>query len=533
MFRSSHWVSIAVSAAVLGIVAMLLFARGMDRDLNHDEHQFIAPGVLLSRSGLLPYRDYPLFHLPNLVFTYAALDRLTGRPLLSAKVFSVVCSFGMMALVFLQAAQGEQGSASKWRPVLGFATIALLLFDPLFLFTSGKTWNHEFPSCLMLCAICLQTAAARRNSALLFAFSGACASAAAGSRLTFLPILLPLLLMTWFASGNRGFQWRFCTAWLAGATLAASPTIWLFAKAPEAFMFDNFQFSRLRLLDLENTRVQKTATAWRKLRFLFKEVALPSWPLFLAFSVSGCAPAWKWWKTRRADRYPCAIVLLTVPFLIAGCLAPTRYQYQHLFALNCLLALGVAYGCFHVVQGRYSTQTALGLVGLGTIACVGAIPNRSAVDRRYRPAGVRAYGSIRNVFSPQEWFAVRLHARVRLIQDQLKSGQILTLAPTWPLEAGFAIYPALATGPFAWRSAHLISPKQRQRLGFLAPTDLPQALRKQPPAAILTGLEDDDLEAPLLEYAKASGFSPVSLGKKQLLWIKVAPSLAQPSELKP
>jgi hypothetical protein len=41
--------------------------------LNHDEHQFVAPSVLLLREGLLPYRDYPFFHTPNLVFVFAPL----------------------------------------------------------------------------------------------------------------------------------------------------------------------------------------------------------------------------------------------------------------------------------------------------------------------------------------------------------------------------------------------------------------------------------------------------------------------------
>ncbi|RYD71684.1 MAG: hypothetical protein EOP84_24465, partial [Verrucomicrobiaceae bacterium] len=77
---------------LIAVAGWFLLVRGMQRDLNHDEHQFLAPGVLLSREGLLPFRDYPLFHLPNLVFAYAALDRLTGWPVLPAKLLSICAS---------------------------------------------------------------------------------------------------------------------------------------------------------------------------------------------------------------------------------------------------------------------------------------------------------------------------------------------------------------------------------------------------------------------------------------------------------
>src|SRR3954467_15397053 len=73
----------------------------MDSDLNPDEHQFIAPGVLISREGLLPYRDFPMFHLPNLAFAYAGLDRLTHQPILAAKVLSALSSTAVAALILL------------------------------------------------------------------------------------------------------------------------------------------------------------------------------------------------------------------------------------------------------------------------------------------------------------------------------------------------------------------------------------------------------------------------------------------------
>ena len=139
---SRRWTA-ALGIALLAVLVVLFF-RTMDRDLNHDEHQFLAPGALLSREGLLPYRDYPLFHLPNLVFLYAAGDWLTGSPIFSAKLFSFASSAGMLCLL-AWIASGTRSLRPRMAAIAGFSVALLLFFDPVFYYTAGKTWNHRGP----------------------------------------------------------------------------------------------------------------------------------------------------------------------------------------------------------------------------------------------------------------------------------------------------------------------------------------------------------------------------------------------------
>ncbi len=122
-----------------------------------------------------------------------------------------------------------------------------------------------------------------------------------------------------------------------------------------------------------------------------------------------------------------------------------------------------------------------------------------------------------------------MHERGKLLRKHVQEGLVLTLAPTLPIEAGLKIYPALATGAFAWRGAHLIPAERRHQLGFIAPEDLPALVQKLPPTAVLTGVEDEALEEPLLAYAKSAGFSPVALGKKQQLWVKAKSTTPVPT----
>src|SRR3954470_7403579 len=105
MQPSRDWLRLSMIALLTTFVGALLFLYAVSRDLNHDEHQFIAPGVLISREGLLPYRDFPMFHLPNLAFAYAGLDRLTHQPILSAKLLSALSSTGVVALILMVASR--------------------------------------------------------------------------------------------------------------------------------------------------------------------------------------------------------------------------------------------------------------------------------------------------------------------------------------------------------------------------------------------------------------------------------------------
>ena len=52
---------------------LLVLNRAMVKGFEHDENQFVASAYLFSTDWLLPYVDYPYFHMPNLIFIYAVL----------------------------------------------------------------------------------------------------------------------------------------------------------------------------------------------------------------------------------------------------------------------------------------------------------------------------------------------------------------------------------------------------------------------------------------------------------------------------
>lgn len=82
------------------------------------------------------------------------------------------------------------------------------------------------------------------------------------------------------------------------ALVALGPSLYYLATENERFLFSNFEFAKLRLADPSNERIHKTATFWRKIRFVAKDVILLSWPVFVAWIVIAIRPGWQWLKTR-------------------------------------------------------------------------------------------------------------------------------------------------------------------------------------------------------------------------------------------
>ena len=92
-------------------VGVLLFSRSMNRRFSHDEHQFVASGVLLAEEGLFPYQDFPYHHTPYLTYVNALIFNFADRLLFSARTASVAFSVlgaGVIYYFVLEAFTGQR-----------------------------------------------------------------------------------------------------------------------------------------------------------------------------------------------------------------------------------------------------------------------------------------------------------------------------------------------------------------------------------------------------------------------------------------
>lgn len=121
--------------------------------------------------------------------------------------------------------------------------------------------------------------------------------------------------------------------------------------------------------------------------------------------------------------------------------------------------------------------------------------------------------SLPQLFSPSTWTGVKVHQTAAAMRNSIGAGMdgqtlVATLAPIYPLEAGFDVYPELASGPFYYRIGDYLSEEDRQRYRVTSPNTVDSLLDRLPPDVILVGHEGA-LDDPLIDYARARGYNAV------------------------
>jgi len=490
-------------------VFLVVFEYAIAKDYFRDENQFIASGKLLQSAGLLPYRDYPYFHLPNLVFAYALIDCFTEFSHLGARVFSVVCAW-MMLVLLANSAQRWMGVRS-WllQLVLGVSVVLLLLPNPLFRFTSGLAWNHDAPVLLTLLAVLvfLKSADSTHSGRLSLA-AGFLLGLAVGTRVAFLTAVvafLPAYLFHPRAESARS-KARLAALFCAGLALALLPSLLLFLLAPRQFIFGNLTYAGLNTLYRENTGFVGPMTFWGKLLY-FNERFLgqPGNIVLLALWVFAGLCALVYLRRQRQPRFEFFFLLALPLSLLVGSFLPTPLWYQYFYAPLPFLVLATLY-----MLGRLG-QVSVRWRGAGIVVFLCAA---LAVNLYH----FKEYPNPRWLLKPGLWYPMRTRVLGDQIQQRVGNQPVLTLTPLFPLDGGSDIYVPFATGPFAWRVAPLVPVSQRQAFMLYTEPELSALLAQQPPGGVLTGLEPQ-VEGFLVAYAKQQGYQPVLLSEDLTLWL--------------
>ncbi|MDG2148425.1 MAG: hypothetical protein P8N09_02760 [Planctomycetota bacterium] len=499
-----------LSWGVLSACLVLVFSRAMNRPLNHDEHQFIASATAWSREGLLPYRDFPHFHMPYLVFLYGALDDLFHRPFLTARTTSVFAAWLTMLLLYVAVLR----SVDKQRPwaghILGISAALLLLFNPLFTYTSGNSWNHDISVLLALGSFLL---ASRPGSAQRPLAAGLLLGIATGVRLSVAPLFIPLLWQV-TRPHSEAKQRRPGSRLCLGLALGLLPALLLFMMAPERSFFGNLEYPALNTAFRADQGFERAMDFPGKLQYLLMEVlGQPGNLALLALLLFGCfcSPLRGTGETGDARQAPRRrLALLFILFLMAGAFGPTPSWYQYFYPLVPFAIL-------------------IGLLGLGTtfgrpqVMWSGALLVMACILLSAQ-SSLPAYRTLSNLGDAESWTPSRLAAtgkRIRAHFDKKPEEgpiDVLTFAPALPIEAGLRTDPAFASGSFAWRSAPFLAAEERVEQGLVGPEELDEHLAQNPPDAVLTEAEQaSDLS--LRAWAEARGFSSHELGDGFVLYV--------------
>jgi hypothetical protein len=334
--------------------------------------------------------------------------------------------------------------------------------------------------------------------------SGALLGLAIGTRLTYAPLMAPFGLALIFLTTPRGIRLAPICWFSLGLLLGLAGVLVFFARYPEQAWFANFEFAHVNVVYRMSSGEPRTMTLLKKLRYLVKLIIRPNFGLFTAALVPVLAAVAGRFREKRALRPELLFILLVLPFLLIGSFAPSPLFPQYFYPFAPFLILTCLYALASLPPQAVSLKAASVTVAACVVLTVGL--------------GLKEYRAIKRPFSAGEWTPNKLHQRGVDDFANVPPGPILTLAPLFPLEAGRAIYPGFATGPFAWRIAPYLPPAKAARLGFPTPLTLAALLTAHPPGAILDGFGEIG-EEELSGYATAHRFRPVQLGKGDRLWI--------------
>ena len=498
-FARDARVFLIVCALVLPFVLQL----AMTQSFSHDENQHIAAGALVAREGLLPYRDFPHFHTPYLAFVYALLFQGADHLLLVARLFTVACATAMVGLLgsVAFALFRERGSILAWSVCAG----AVLLFISAGVFgeTTGRAWNHEPGLLFALLAFIAHTAGIGRRWDRWFIASGVLLGISIGLRITFAPLAAPfgIALMLHISQGGK---LRALLHFAAGLFVGMLGLVCIFIAAPEQAFFGNFGFPGINIIYRTAAGNADVMTLASKLRYIWKAIVVREFALVVASLLPMLVARL---ACGRRVNFQTGFVILCLPFVLLGCLAPSPLSPQYFYPLVPFLLLAALHGLVAIPAGT---------VWFRRVLVAGAICALVSVA-----VGRFAFIHLTDLWRLDAWTPIRLHRRAVELRAHLRSGRVLTLAPYFPLEAGLSIYRPFANGPFAWRVAPLIEPGKAARLGIITPAALEACLDADPPDAIVLGVERGH-EAEFRRYADKHGYVAITAFERGEILLLVA-----------
>jgi len=473
----------AVAMLLFSVLILLgLFGRIMTYPMRHDELMHVSPAVMLGEWRL--YNDMGYNHLPNLPLLLHAVYRLTGDSML---LLSGRCVIFLLWLLMI----GAMG-AIAWRVVRSSAAagaaIVLLVSTRLFLDQAGMlVTNNLAPIPFALWGFYFFLAAADRPDPKPWpAFlSGVSIAIAIGFKVNYIFVVPGFVAASLLAPAGHSVSARIRSTALpfaAGGIIGSLPTLSFLLADLDAFFAHTYRyFTQLHAGYFAELDVPKAMSFADKMQLAemvwFSGAVLLSATLTLWCFVAGA-------RIHGVRRHVASLdwtIWLALALVLCGMLVsfvPTP-SFQQYYAPPIAFVIVLALLLFRSL-GTLFREIALTLfVAAAAMALLTAAP--------------RLFGDLPGSFTPSRWTGVIVHRQgVQMAQSLAGTAGrplVATLSPIHVLEGGMRIYPEFAVGPFIYRVADRLSPRDRPYYRFVLPAVLPVFLDRNPPDGILTCVE--------------------------------------------
>jgi len=477
---------------ILFILSLAVLANTMSKPVGRDEQMYCTGAVFLAQ-GKMIYRDFSYAaQMPYHPLLCAALFKVfnTTHYLLVGRIVSCVCDILVM-LGIVGIYRHIFRSFTTSGTILGLCAVVLYVFNPLVDYANGYAWNHDV---VIFCVVLsfwlfISTDFQQKSKYWRIAAIGALLTFAMCMRVT--TALVWLLFFALLMSIPAGsIKERFKNALpflLAGAVVSIWP-VWVIAHAPRAFYLN-----LVKIPMLYGRWLREIGMVHNKFSLTFACLTTPGYFVLAALTIYLCLSVFfVRHKLKIAGGINLLLAaLLPAIFFIIALIPPTMWM-QYLAVPVPFLVIGLAFPLLYLRRltdkARISRhfKIATGLMVVCTLVALFSYP---IVLYRTPIALV-----------PERWVPIEIHKVSEDIAGKLQaqgSKLILTLAPLLALEGGCDIYPELSAGAIIYRIADSLPAEDRRITHTAGPETLAESLEKNPPSAVILGVEMGRLEEPI------------------------------------
>jgi hypothetical protein len=482
----------------------LLFARALTAEIDYDEEQYVAAGVMARH--LMLYRDFIYLQSPADPLLLTALFSVSGgHYLLTARLLSGALAGAIFWLTTALARRYGVGRGSA----VALASIALL--SPYLDRPIATARNDILPLFLFLAGLLVYIDAGKAERPRRWlAAAGFLVGLAVEAKISYVFAPVALLLHALWQPGTRMSR---ITPLAAGVALAALPGLYYLATVPDQAWYDLLQYHTTAPLTWYQRQGEAALlTPEHRLEVL---AVLLAWGSngSLALLVAGLAGIRLWQGARDpAPPMPSPGLLgLLVAFAALVGFQPSPTWPMYYAPLAPLFAALIASMFMRI---RTNGPPALVPLLLGIAALPSLLPLWHAAE------------TLPGLVEPESWPGVQVHRQAIAIRDLLRNASltcdVATLFPTHVLDAN-VVRPEFSSGPFFFRTADLVPAARAALLHGTSAGGLEALFAEDPPAAILGGLAYGqwpvEMDAGLRDYAKRHRYRPVPLAIPEL-WPK-------------
>jgi len=375
--------------------------------------------------------------------------------------------------------------------ILGVGAAVLYVFNPLVDYANGYAWNHDV---VIFCVVLsfwlfISTDFQQKSKYWRIAAIGALLTFATCMRVTtVLAELLFFVLLLSIPAGSMKERFKNGLPFLlAGAVVSIWP-VWVIAQAPRAFYLNI-----VKIPMLYGQWLREIGMVHNKFTLTFACLTTPGYFVLAALTIYLCLSVFFLrHKLKIASSINLLLAaLLPVVFFIIVLVPPTIWR-QYLAVPVPFLAISLAFPLLYLRK----------------------LTDKACISRRFKIAsGLMAVCTLVALFSypvvlyripfalvPERWVPIEIHKVSEDIAGKLNtqnSKLILTLAPLLALEGGSDIYPELSAGAIIYRIADSLSAEQRRITHTAGPETLAESLERNPPSAVILGVEMGRLEEPI------------------------------------